>query len=364
MDSSCPREGGAMKPVILRVGVALVPSATGLIFARLVSWKEDNEVTSSASNPESSPSPSRRNGGQEEEEEKESLVDHQKREILSLNLRLEELQKKEDEMELRFARYCFLKDKEVRLVERKSMLVLERSHLDFFHREVSAMEEELKRGQDLVIVYRKLVGEIQELRSKTRLLEGEAKKLRIRVKQLHRVVNQKSRKSVKKLLKCIHELGKKNNFVKELEGQVKGLKANLDLLQEEKEVYMKSSEVTFDSWDPNSVIRFHLTLTCLFFLAFVKMVSVEEHRRVLEENEDLNTEVSYLRWINSCLRKELMRNGTKYDGALALTVVADGHHEWGKKLMKNLKRCVGGHSGTVEPDEEGMFHSRRSCSSV
>ncbi|RID69765.1 hypothetical protein BRARA_C01841 [Brassica rapa] len=336
MDSSCPREGGAMKPVILRVGVALVPSATGLIFARLVSWKEDNEVTSSASNPESSPSPSRRNGGQEEEEEKESLVDHQKREILSLNLRLEELQKKEDEMELRFARYCFLKDKEVRLVERKSMLVLERSHLDFFHREVSAMEEELKRGQDLVIVYRKLVGEIQELRSKTRLLEGEAKKLRIRVKQLHRVVNQKSRKSVKKLLKCIHELGKKNNFVKELEGQVKGLKANLDLLQEEKEVYMKSSE----------------------------MVSVEEHRRVLEENEDLNTEVSYLRWINSCLRKELMRNGTKYDGALALTVVADGHHEWGKKLMKNLKRCVGGHSGTVEPDEEGMFHSRRSCSSV
>ncbi|WZY81888.1 hypothetical protein YC2023_028272 [Brassica napus] len=285
--------------------------------------------------PESSPSPSRRKDGQEEEE-KESLVDHQKQEILSLNLRLEELQKKEHEMELRFARYCFLKDKEVRLVERKSMLVLERSQLDFFHREVSAMEEELKRGQDLVIVYSKLVGEIQELRSKNRLLEGEAKKLRIRVKQLHRVVNQKSRKSVKKLLKCIHELGKKNNFVKELEGQVKGLKANLDLLQEEKEVYMKSSE----------------------------MVSVEEHRRVLEENEDLNTEVSYLRWINSCLRKELMRNGTKYDGALALTVVADGHHEWGKKLMKNLKRCVGGHSGTVEPDEEGMFHSRRSCSSV
>ncbi|XP_033143187.1 uncharacterized protein LOC103857708 [Brassica rapa] len=236
MDSSCPREGGAMKRVILKVGVALVLSATGVIFAR----------------------------------------------------------------------------------------------------EVSAMEEELKRGQDLVIVYSKLVGEIQELRSKNRLLEGEAKKLRIRVKQLHRVVNQKSRKSVKKLLKCIHELGKKNNFVKELEGQVKGLKANLDLLQEEKEVYMKSSE----------------------------MVSVEEHRRVLEENEDLNTEVSYLRWINSCLRKELMRNGTKYDGALALTVVADGHHEWGKKLMKNLKRCVGGHSGTVEPDEEGMFHSRRSCSSV
>ncbi|KAG5404345.1 hypothetical protein IGI04_010464 [Brassica rapa subsp. trilocularis] len=335
MDSSCPREGGAMKRVILKVGVALVLSATGVIFARFVSWKEDNEVTSSARKPESSPSPSRRKDGQEEEE-KESLVDHQKQEILSLNLRLEELQKKEHEMELRFACYCFLKDKEVRLVERKSMLVLERSQLDFFHREVSAMEEELKRGQDLVIVYSKLVGEIQELRSKNRLLEGEAKKLRIRVKQLHRVVNQKSRKSVKKLLKCIHELGKKNNFVKELEGQVKGLKANLDLLQEEKEVYMKSSE----------------------------MVSVEEHRRVLEENEDLNTEVSYLRWINSCLRKELMRNGTKYDGALALTVVADGHHEWGKKLMKNLKRCVGGHSGTVEPDEEGMFHSRRSCSSV
>lgn len=38
MDSSCPREGGAMKRVILKVGVALVLSATGVIFARFVSW--------------------------------------------------------------------------------------------------------------------------------------------------------------------------------------------------------------------------------------------------------------------------------------------------------------------------------------
>lgn len=259
MDGSGPREGGGvMKPVYLRVCIALVLSATGLIMARFVSWKEDNEDTSCASNPESSSSSSRNNDGKEEE--KESPVDHQKQEIISFNSRLEELQRNNNEMELRFKRYCNLKDQKAMLMEQECMLVLEKSQLDLFRREVSAMEEELKRGHDLVIAYLKLVGEIQELRSKNSFLEGEAKKLRIRVKQLHRVVNQKSRKSIileNKLLKCRHELG----------GQVKDLEAKLDLLQEEKEVYTKSSEnlVIFDSWDPNSVIRFHLMLIGLFF---------------------------------------------------------------------------------------------------
>ncbi|CAA7042083.1 unnamed protein product [Microthlaspi erraticum] len=91
-----------MKPMILKVGVALFLSATGLILARLESRKEDNEVTSNASNGESSSSPSRRNDG---EEETENQV-HQKEEILRLKSRFEELQRKEYEMELRFERYC------------------------------------------------------------------------------------------------------------------------------------------------------------------------------------------------------------------------------------------------------------------
>lgn len=162
-------------------------------------------------------------------------------------------------------------------MEQKSMVVLEKSQLDFFGREISAMAEELMKK-----CRKELAEETQELRSKNWFLEGDAKKLRIRVKQLHRVVNEKSRMSnsvEKKLLECLDELEKKNNVVKELEGQVK----------------------------------------------------------------DLRHEFS----------------------ALALTVVAGHeHHKWGKRFMKQLKRCAGGHSGTVEPDEEGIFHSRRSCSSV
>ncbi|KAF2576859.1 hypothetical protein F2Q68_00001494 [Brassica cretica] len=65
-----PREGGGvMKPVYLRVCIAVVLSATGLIMARFESWKEDNEVNSCASNQESSSSPSRNNDGEEEENE-------------------------------------------------------------------------------------------------------------------------------------------------------------------------------------------------------------------------------------------------------------------------------------------------------
>ncbi|CAF1814276.1 hypothetical protein Bca4012_029299 [Brassica carinata] len=398
MDGSGPREGGgAMKPVILKVGVALVLSATGLFLARFVSRKEENEVTSSARNQESTSSSSRRNDG-EQEEETEIRRDHQQQqEILGLRSRLEEVQRKEYEMELRFERYCNMKEQEVMLMEHKSILSLEKTQLDFLRRELSGMEEEYKRGQDLVIVFLKLVGEIQELRSENWFLEGQAKKLRRRGKQLYRVLKEKSMRSTsveKELLKCLDELEMKNAVVKELEGEVKDLKARVDVLQEEKEeVSLKSSE----------------------------MVNVEDYKKVLEEYEDLKkdhangvSEVINLRWSNACLRHKVMRNETNYEevtfspnrnlqeylemeeqaDALALTVVADHehheetnhnddhHHETSrrKRLMKKLKRwvegnekgrstkleerCFGRHSLTVEPEDEQMFHSRRSCSSV
>ncbi|CAE6033267.1 unnamed protein product [Arabidopsis arenosa] len=370
MDGSGPRDGGAMKPVILRVCVAIVLSATGLILARFVSRNEDNEITSSTRNPESSSSPSRRN---DEEEERESM-DHQKQEILGLKSRFEELQRKEYEMELHFERFCNLKDQEVMLMEHKNMLSLEKSQLDFFRKEVLAMEEEHKRGQDLVIVYLKLVGEIQDLSSENRLLEGKAKKLRRRSKQFD-------------------ELETKNYIVKELEGEVEDMKAYVDVLQEEKEeLFMKFSNSTSE------------------------MVSVEDYRRVVEEYEELKKdyangvkEVINLRWSNACLRHEVMRNRANFgeiefspngnlqemglendqaDDALALMRVGDEqhkechHHESSrrKRLIKKLKkwvegnekgkskaeeRCFGRHSLTAEAEEERiLFHSKRSCSSV
>lgn len=246
MDGSVSREGGgAMKPVILKVGVALVLSATGLILARFVSRKEDNHVPSSASNPESTSSSSRRNDGGEQEEETEIPEE----EILGLQSKLEELQRKEYEMELRFERYCNMKEREVMLMEQQTMLRLEKTQLDFLRRELSAMEEEHKRGQDLVIVFLKLVGEIQELRTENWFLEEQAKKLRRRGKQLYSVVKEKSRKSIaveKELLKCIDELKMKNSVVKELEGEVEDLKTRADVLEDKKEVSMKSSEVSID----------------------------------------------------------------------------------------------------------------------
>ncbi|KAH0925296.1 LOW QUALITY PROTEIN: hypothetical protein HID58_017552 [Brassica napus] len=282
-----PREGGGgvMKPVILKVGVALVLSATGLILARFVSRKEDNEVTSSASNPESTSSSSRRNDGEEEEEHTESLGDQQQQEILGLRSRLEELQRKEYEMELRFERYSNMKEQEVMLMEHKSMLSLEKAQLDFYRRELSAMEEEHKRGQNLVIVFLKLVGEIKELRSENWFLEEQAKKLRRGGKQLYRLVNEKSRRSIaveKELLKCVDELEMKNSIVKELEGEVKDLKARCEDLKKDVANGVK--------------------------------------------------EVINLRWSNACLRHKVMRNETSHE--------------------------------EVEPEDEQMFHSRRSCSSV
>lgn len=57
-----------------------------------------------------------------------------------------------------------------------------------------------------------------------------------------------------------------------------------------------------------------------FFFVFVKMVSEEDYRRVLEECEDLKKdvvngvkEVINLRWSNVCLRYKVMRNEINYE---------------------------------------------------
>ncbi|KAF8101628.1 hypothetical protein N665_0203s0040 [Sinapis alba] len=164
MDGSGAREGGgAMKPVYLRVCIALVLSATGLIMARFMSWKEDSEVTSGTSNPESSSSHSRNNDGKEEE--KESLVDHQKPEILSMNSRLEELQKKGNEMELRFKRYCNWKDQEAILMEQKSMLVLEKSIS--VEKKLLEFHDELEEKNNVV---KELEGQVKDLKANVDML--------------------------------------------------------------------------------------------------------------------------------------------------------------------------------------------------
>ncbi|CAN8284979.1 unnamed protein product [Cochlearia groenlandica] len=191
----------------------------------------------------------------------------------------------------------------------------------------------LNRGQDLVIVYLKVAGEIQEMRLKNRFLERQAKKLKRRTKGFYRVLQEKNMRSIsveKDFLRCLDELEKKNNIVKELEVEVKDLKTNVDLLlqKEKEEVYNKFS---------NS-----------------------------EQAKNIKSEVISLRWSNACLRHMMMmmmRHETSYEettllsspnenlqvDAMSLTLVDDEHHEENhhnhhhessrrKRLMKKLKR--------------------------
>ncbi|KAF2601670.1 hypothetical protein F2Q70_00024971 [Brassica cretica] len=140
------------------------------------------------------------------------------------------------------------------------------------------------------------------------------------------------------------------------------------------------------------------------FFAFVKMVSEEDYRRVLEEYGDLKKDVANgvkevinLRWSNACLRhkgqaKKLMRRGMQLYRVQIVSEedyrrvseeygdlkkdVANGVKEminlrWSNACLRHKgrstkleERCFGRHSLMVEPEEEQMFHSRRSCSSV
>ncbi|KAL0770449.1 hypothetical protein YC2023_049265 [Brassica napus] len=112
-----------------------------------------------------------------------------------------------------------------------------------------------------------------------------------------------------------------------------------------------------------------LSATGLILARFVsrkednEMVSEEDYRSVLEECGDLKKDVANgvkevinLRWSNACLRhkrKRLMKKLKRW---------VEGNEKG--RSTKLEERCFGRHSLTVEPEEEQMFHSRRSCSSV
>ncbi|XP_010553360.1 PREDICTED: protein CHUP1, chloroplastic [Tarenaya hassleriana] len=406
--SSSSSRAESMKPVILKTGVALIVSATGLILARFMTRREDEQViTSSASNPESSLACREEDGeetGLMEDSQTREENDYEQ-EILSLKTRFEQIQKKENEMEMSFQNYCNSKDREIMLVELKGMLVLERARLEFFGREVSAMEEENKRIQGMAIVYLKLVEKIQCLRSEQGLLRSKAKNLTRRAKDLSCIVKEKNarmRGVERMLLKSLEELEMKNKSAIKMEAEIKELEATIRRLEEEKKGLQSTSS------DPIPEILYEKTRNTL-----------EDYKRLLEEHENLKREradeakdMINLKWSNVCLRHALMRyregddqeNDVSFEGddnfhrhmsledQMALEAAEEerhheheerGKHETSrrKRLMKRLKRwveggekgkakseerCFGMHSPLVAEPEEGksVVLARRSCSSA
>lgn len=168
-------------------------------------------------------------------------------EILALRRRIEHLQEREWELALRFLCYCDIKERETRLLELRSRLLLEMVHAEFLNKEISSMEAEKKRHEDLIAEYLKVVERVQSWEVENRLLHRQVKKLARKTKQQCRVIRDcksKIETTEEEISRNQEELERRSRAIRELDDKVKELQANFNRVEEEKHQLSNKLELT------------------------------------------------------------------------------------------------------------------------
>ncbi|KAK4839684.1 hypothetical protein QYF36_024005 [Acer negundo] len=421
-----------MKPVLLKAGIPLAISVAGFVCAKIMARRtillKDSKTSDSSEELRDDESYHSLNSTSsmicEEEDgqivtsanfmnsvaisEYQENLDYEQ-EISELRCRVEELQKKEWETKLQFARYHDLKEKESALAELKNMLLLEVAYVEFLDREISYMEAENKRHINLVVEYVKILEQLQHWKSESGLLQRKVKKLLKRTKEQSRIIREKNSKldaREAELLTNNDALEKKSNDIMKLEDDVRGLQAVIDQLQEQKSELMNKLQLVEQS--NSSKMEDYEQL-------------VNEHEQLQKDRAAEVKELIYLRWTNACLRHESMRNQAEkeknqeekdivdlaFEGIGEIGECGIENHLNGlalehgelcslnvenattcskkQKLLKKLRRwvdgsekmkfckfgekekheikCFGRHS-VDEAEEEHLIHARKSCSSA
>lgn len=255
-----------MKPVILKAGIPLALSAAGYICAKLMArrsvppkeplFENQPEIDSQlGDDQESFHSFGSSTSTLSIEYEKPMAMDtnfansierfESEEELLRLRSRIEDLQKREWELETQFLRYCDLKEQESLLMQLKNMLLLEMSQAELLDREITSMEAEKNRLETLVLEYLRVLEQVEFWKSKNGFLHRKVKKLLRRIKvQSNRIREQglKIEAREAEVLRTHDVLETRTNIIKELEDEVQELKMKFDHQQEEKNELLKMLE--------------------------------------------------------------------------------------------------------------------------
>ncbi|KAL5545981.1 hypothetical protein UlMin_005668 [Ulmus minor] len=318
MESSNSR-AEIMKPVLIKVGIPLALSVAAFVCARIVARRSvpqesisENHVDSLETNSQhgsensfcsldSSCMPSM--------EHEERLIEDRKpeleNELLGMRSRIEELQKRELDLEMSFIRYQDLKEQESVLLQLRNMLLLERAQTEFLDREISYMEEESKRLEKLVVEYLRVLEQLQYWKSESGLLQRKVKKLLRRMKVQSSIIREKDLKieaREEEILRTHEALETRTYVVKKLEDEVGELKMSLDHQQEEKNELLKKLELAEKS--ASSISKIEAEGTTMEDLNWV----ANELEQLQKERAAEVKELIHLRWSNACLRHELMKN--------------------------------------------------------
>ncbi|KAK9196866.1 hypothetical protein WN943_004999 [Citrus x changshan-huyou] len=410
MDGSASRAQAIIKPVLLKAGVPLAISVAGFICAKMMARKDD-KVSSLKSDSyekfrddESCHSLNSTSSSFKEDEE------------IITNSKLKNY-KRGNWRQMQFARYHDLKEQESLLMELRNMILLEKSYVELLDREVSSVESENKRLENLVVLYLKVLDQLQHWKSESGLLKRKVKKLVRKTKELSDIIREQNLKiesADAELLRNCDVLEEKSNAIQKLENELKELHSVIDQLQEQ------NSELL------NKLQEWHQSASSVTKIED-EGTTMENYRQLLNECEQLQKdraaeakELIYLRWANACLRHELMRNQAQQEqnqeknrivefvggGGIGdygieqhldgldmgnvepcYNVANEGSRAGSKRsrLLKRLKRwvdgsekmkckfdekekheikCFGRHSVCSEAEEEHTILARKSCSSA
>lgn len=263
-----------MKPVILKAGIPLALSVAGFVCARIVARRivakdslletqmSTSEIDSQLGDEEESFHSFCSSSLPSMEYEKPMIMDinfmnsmerlenryepNLEEEIFGLRSRLEGLQKRERELEMRFIRFCDSKEQESLLMQLKNMLLLEMSYVELLDREISSMEAEKKRLETLVVEYLRVLEQLEFWKSENVFLHRKVKKLLRKVRAQSSLIREQDLKieaKEKQVLGTQDELEKSSNIIKKLEDEVSELRMKLDQQQEEENELLKKLEL-------------------------------------------------------------------------------------------------------------------------
>ncbi|XP_009623510.1 protein CHUP1, chloroplastic [Nicotiana tomentosiformis] len=222
--------------------------------------------------------------------------------LLSLRRRTDDIEEREHQLEARFQQYTHLKDQEIALMDMQNKLLLEINKIEFFDKEITLMEGENQRFQNMVIEYLRIMELLDLSQSENKLLHKKVKKLLKKIKEHSIVLKEQNFQLEAKETEISRNqqgLEMKDHIIKKMELHIEELKMAIEQLQEEKTGLHRKLEVGKNS-NPSK--------------NDVEVVTVEDYKELANELEQLqkdkateDKELIYLRWCNACLRHELMR---------------------------------------------------------
>ncbi|XP_071701848.1 protein CHUP1, chloroplastic [Rutidosis leptorrhynchoides] len=261
-------------------------------------------------------------------------VNHLKEQIYSLRSKIEELQDLEKEIKVRFFRFIDLKDQEYALMEIQKSLCLEKERVEFMEREMSLMEVENKKFDEMMVEYIKTLGELESSRLENGLLRRRENKLLKKTRESSKLVKKQNLKIEAReaeMLRSDAELKRKEILIGGYEVEVMEMRGVISKLRDEK------NEV---------VIKLDVTEKELALKAEEERKLMEKYNQVVNELESLQKdraaelkELIYLRWCHACLRHELARRNEVEQQTRPNDIKNDHEVEMGENVAQG--DCIG-----------------------